>query len=251
MNDALFIAATGMSAQSVQLDVIANNVANSNTANFKRSSVRFGDLVSSVPAQGLASSSSLAGVMPSSVLPSFSAGDLRASADSMSLAIQGDGFFEVLRPDGGSAYARGGHLDINADRLLTISNGQVLKQHIYVPPDVNQLSVRVDGTVQGADANGRQVQLGRIELVQITNPAAMSSLGDGLWQANASAGDAQIAQAGEGGAGLIKQGFEEMSNVKLVDEMVQLMVAQRAYEMNVKVVQAADEVAGMTNNLRK
>lgn len=251
MNDALYIAATGMKAQTAQLDAIANNVANVGTPGFKRSNLRFGDLVSA-GADGLQSSTAAAaGVKIGAVQRSFAAGELRRVDDMMSIAVQGDGFLEVQLPDGSPAFTRSARLDVNADRLLAVSDGFVLRQHIHVPTDVRNLSIGEDGQVTGRDDAGRTTTLGRIDLAVFASPSALSPVGEGLWRASEGSGEATLAPPGEAGAGRLKQGFQEASNVQLVEEMVQLMVAQRAYEMNVKVMQAADEIAGMTNNLRK
>lgn len=254
MNDALYIAATGMKAQTTQLDAIANNVANASTPGFKRASVRFGDLVSAgadAVATGSEPPSTAAGVRVDAVQRSFVAGEMRKVDDRMSVAIQGNGFLELQLPDGSAAYARGAKLEINADRLLGTVDGLALRPQIHVPGDMRQIDISADGQVQATDDAGRAVQLGRIDLVQFANPGALQAAGDGLWKAGAASGDPVVSPPGEAGNGRILQGYQEASNVQLVDEMVQLMVAQRAYEMNVKVMQAADEVAGMTNNLRK
>lgn len=258
MNDALYVAATGMRAQTAQLDAIANNVANMATPGYKRATVRFGDLVAPSPVgDPMAAASAdnlptaLAGVTVQSLMRHFAPGDLRRSDDRMQLAIQGDGFLEVQLADGSTAYWRGGRLEVNADRLLTTADGQVLRQRIQVPPEVTQVQVGEDGQVLAQDEAGRRWSLGRLELTVFAQPGALRALGQGLWQAQPAAGDAQSLTAGEDGAGTLKQGYIEGSNVQLGDEMVQLMVAQRAYEMSVKVMQAADEVAAMTNNLRK
>jgi flagellar basal-body rod protein FlgG len=169
----------------------------------------------------------------------------------MTVAIQGDGFLEVQLPDGSMAYSRGGKLQVNADHLLATSDGLVLKQRIQVGQDVRQVSIASDGVVTGIDDKARAWNLGRIELALFSNTAGLTPMGDNLYRATPAAGEPLVATPGEAGSGRLLQGFEEASNVKLIDEMVQLMVAQRAYEMNVKVIQAADELAGMANNLRK
>ncbi|RZA10432.1 MAG: flagellar hook-basal body complex protein [Lysobacteraceae bacterium] len=253
MNDALYIAATGMKAQTGQLDAIANNVANASTPGFKRSSLRFGDLVSAgLGAQPAGEhTSAAAGVRIGAVQRPFAAGELRRTDDAMSIAIQGEGFLEVQLPDGTAAFARGGHLEINADRLLATGDGWLLRQHIHVPADISTVSIAEDGQVQGRDEAGRIASLGRIDVAVFASPTGLTPAGEGLWRSSSRSGDAVLTPPGEAGAGRLKQGYQEASNVQLVEEMVQLMVAQRAYEMNVKVIQAADEIAGMTNSLRK
>jgi flagellar basal-body rod protein FlgG len=254
MNDALYIAATGMKAQTAQIDSVANNVANASTPGFKRSSLRFGDLISSSAMAPLLQGDALsspAGVKINAVQRSFTAGELKRTDDVMAVAIQGDGFLEVQLPDGSPAFVRSARLDIGADRLLGTADGLPLRQHIHVPQDIRSIAIGEDGQVQGVDDAGRATTLGRIDVALFTSPAGLTPAGDGLWQASTRSGEAVMSPAGEAGAGRLKQGYQETSNVQLVEEMVQLMIAQRAYEMNVKVMQAADEVAGMTNNLRK
>ncbi len=260
MNDALYIAATGMQAQQAALDVIANNVANVNTTAFKRGRVSFADLVNRAAADDgteLASTAKAstaaqaAGVVIGAVSKQFSAGELRKSDDPMHLAIQGEGFLEVTLPDGSSAYMRGAGLVVNAEHLLATREGLALKQRVQVGNDLQQLAVAPDGQVTAKDDKGREWNLGRLELTMFANPTGLTPLGDNLYRAAGPAGEALVASPGESGAGRMALGFEEASNVKLVDEILQMMVAQRAYEMNVKVIQAADEIAGMVNNLRK
>lgn len=257
MNDAMYIAATGMQAQQTQITVIANNVANVNTSGFKRSSVSFHDLVNTeaaVPLDSAPSRAALhasAGVAAGAATRQFAAGDLKHTGNPLDVAIQGSGFIEVLLADGSTGYSRGGTLHVNADNLLATAEGHVLKQRIQMPADARSFAIAADGQVTATDGQSKEWSLGRIDLVTFANPAALAAMGDNVYRLSAEAGDALVATPGEAGAGRLVQGQVESSNVKLTDEMVQLMVAQRAYEMNVKVIQAADEIAGMTNNLRK
>jgi flagellar basal-body rod protein FlgG len=239
-----------MKTQNAQLDAIANNVANASTPGFKRSSIRFGDLVSTTPT-GVEGHAAAMGVAASPAQRTFAAGELRKVDDVWSVAIQGAGFLETQMPDGSAAFVRGGRLSITTERLLATADGLPLRPQIHVPVDMRSLSIGEDGQVHGLDDAGRQTSLGRLDIAVFANPGALTSIGDGLWKATNGAGDALMVSAGEAGAGRIKQSYQEASNVQLVDEMVQLMIAQRAYEMNVKVMQAADEVASMANNLRK
>lgn len=258
MNDALAIAATGMQAHQSTLTSVANNVANVNTAGYKRSKTSFQELIVSTQVSGTGLEpatvpvwASPAGVAVAQATKSFEQGELRASNDPMSLAIQGAGFLELALADGRTALWRGGRLTVNNDRLLASADGIPLKQHIQVDQDVKTISVASDGTVSGKTDTGRDVVLGRLDVVQVPQPELLQALGSGLYQAHSAAGEPLVSNPGEAGAGWLRQGFEEASNVRLVDEMVQLMVAQRAYEMSVKTLQAADEFAGMANNLRR
>ena len=257
MNDALYIAATGMQAQQAQLDTIANNVANVNTAGFKRGRVSFSDLIASMPAEGAQPVAATgpgglgAGVTVAAARRQFAVGDIKQTGDPMSIAIQGDGFIEALQADGGVVYTRGGKLKLTADRVLATADGLALRQRVQVADDIRQVLIGHDGQVSGRDDKGREWSLGRIDLVMFADAAGLAPIGDNAYRATAAAGEPLVTTPGESGSGRLMQGFEEGSNVNLIDEMVQMMVAQRAYEMSVKVVQAADEVAGMVNNMRK
>jgi flagellar basal-body rod protein FlgG len=259
MNDALYIAATGLQAHQSNVDTVANNLANINTPGFKRTSANFHDVMraSAAIAEGdaAASGSNAAapvGVKVSSTVKDFSAGDLRNTGNVMDIAIRGDGFIEVQMPDGGTAFSRGGTLMVDKDGLLATVEGHVLRPAIHVGRDISKLSIAEDGSIRGTDANGRQTPvLGRIELVGFANTSGLRAQGDRLFRSTEVSGEAVPVKLGDSGGPSIAQGFIEASNVKLVDEMVTLMVAQRAYEMNVKVIQTADEMAAMSNNLRR
>ena len=267
MFDALQIAATGMQAQQVNVDAIANNLANVNTPGFKKARVAFFDLVTQGAAPGVAvaglddaagNSATLtaqrigAGVSIANVGKLFDPGDMRKTESAMDVAISGDGFFEVSMPDGSRAYARGGSLKIGKDGVLTTQGGQALKPGITVPDDTQVLTIGGDGkvTVTSAARSG-STDLGQLQMVRFMNPGTLSALGDNLYRATDASGDPISGRGGEDAMGTVQQGFLEGSNVRMVDEMVNLMVAQRAYESSVKVVQAADEMLGMINNMRK
>jgi flagellar basal-body rod protein FlgG len=261
MNDAMYIAATGMQAQQSNLNVIANNVANVNTSGFKRSKVNFHDMVhrqaASAELAGLDESSVHAlgsagvGVGVGTIAKQFSPGEIKRTDNPLDVAILGEGFLEVELADGSTAYSRGGSLQVNAENLLATAEGHVLKQRFQMPPETRGVTIAPDGQVTAVDARSKEWDLGRVELATFANPSALVSMGDNVYQASAESGEALAALPGEAGAGRLMQGQLESSNVKLIDEMVQLMVAQRAYEMNVKVIQAADEIASMTNSMRK
>jgi flagellar basal-body rod protein FlgG len=262
MFDALQIAATGMHAQQQNVDAIANNLANVNTNGFKKARVSFTDLVTrQVDAASAAAASSEAdaslpmrgtGVAVAHVARSFDAGEARKTDSAYDVTIGGDGFLEVLMPDGSRAYTRGGTLRVSADGQLATASGQPLKPGINIPDDVQDLTITTDGRVQIKTArHPAAVEVGQLELVRFISPAGLEPLGEGLFRANEAAGEPIAGRAGQDGLGSIRQGYLEGSNVKMVEEMVNLMVAQRAYEASVKVVQASDEMLGMVNNLRK
>ncbi len=262
MFDALQIAATGMQAQQMNVEAIANNLANVNTPGFKKARVAFFDLVT----QGVASPAPAgaeeavallgqrggAGVSVASVSKLFDAGDLRKTDAAMDVAISGDGFLEVIMADGSRAYTRGGTLKVGADGQLTTQGGQALKPSITVPTDTQALTISSDGKVYSASAGKpTPVELGQLQMVRFMSPGTLTALGDSLYRASEASGEPIGGRPGEDAMGSVRQGFLEGSNVKMVEEMVNLMVAQRAYEASVKVVQASDEMLGMVNTLRR
>jgi len=266
MHDALSIAATGMQVQQQNVDTIANNLANVNTPGFKKSRVTFTDLVTQEatqlqavdpanPAQAggpLAATRAGSGVGVASVLRMFDGGDLRQTGSSFDLAIRGDGFLEVVLPDGSRAFSRGGTLQINADGLLADAAGNALKPGITLPAEATAMAIDALGRVRIAVPNQADpIDAGQLELVRFANPGALAPLGANEYRATEGSGEAMSVRAGEEGAGQLAQGSLEGSNVKMVDEMVSLMIAQRAYEASAKVVQASDEMMGMINSLRR
>jgi flagellar basal-body rod protein FlgG len=265
MFDALYIGATGMQAQQLNVETIANNLANANTAAFKKGRVGFSDLMigainhatqlspDELRSGVLAAAQSMGGgVAVSGMSKVFDAGDLKKTDAPLDVAIRGEGFFEVTLPDGSSAYTRGGTLKVNKDGLLANQAGFALRPAIAIPDNAQAIVICADGRVLDTLPNqGTPVDAGQLDLVRFASPEQLSALGDNLYRATEASGEAIAARAGEDGAGTLAQGFLEGSNVKMVDEMVNLMLAQRAYEASVKVVQAADEMLGLINNLRK
>jgi flagellar basal-body rod protein FlgG len=259
MFDALQIAATGMHAQQLNVDTTANNLANVNTIGFKKARIGFSDLVTTGTnqagtVQGWQDAAARlgAGVSVSSISKSFDQGDAKKTDSPFDILISGDGFLEVALADGTRAYTRGGTLKINADGMLATQTGHALKPAISVPANTQSLVISTDGKVVARLPNqATPVELGSLDLVRFSNAVALDALGDGLYKATDLSGDAIAGRAGEDGVGTIQQGQLEGSNVKLVEEMVNLMVAQRAYEASVKVAQASDEMLGLVNNLRK
>lgn len=260
MNDSLYIAATGMHMQQKGVDTISNNLANVNTPGFKKGRVSFEDLVyrdlsgaaasvDSGNAQRLWQGS---GVGIASIVKSFAAGILKKTDAPMDIAIDGDGFLEVVATDGAPAFTRGGTLTIDKDGYLATANGQALKPSIHIGNDAREVTIKPDGRVLVLGRDQAEAQeVGRIELVRFSDMSGLVGLGGNLYKASERSGDPIYARAGEDGAGTLAQGYTEASNVNLVEEMVDLMVAQRAYETSVKVIQASDEMLAMSNNLRK
>ena len=260
MNDALYIAATGMHVQQRSVDSIANNMANVNTPGYKKGRVSFEDMVYralAAPAGSAEPNGSGAiwqgsGVGLIGLVKQFAQGELRKTEMPLDIAIQGDGFIEVAGTDGTPAYSRGGTLSIDKDGFLATADGHVLKPGIHVGIDARDVTIRSDGRVLARHRDGGAIaEVGRIDMVRFADTTGLAELGGNLYRPSVQSGDAIMGRPGEDGMGGIAQGFLESSNVKLVEEMVDLMAAQRAYESNVKVIQAADEMLAMSNNLRK
>lgn len=258
MFDAMQISATGMRSHQLQIETISHNVANMNTVGFRRKLVSFAEvsmdaaaLLSTAPPNGLLTSAVSRGVGSfASVSLSNLAGELRQTGEPLDVAIEGAGFLEVLRGDGSVAYTRAGSLHLNEAGELATASGETLAAEIAVPVGARQIQITSDGRVLAVldDASG-PVQLGQIELVAFANPAALTAVGDNLYVATEQTGELQAAHPGESGMGTLRQGYVEASNVQMIDELVALMIAQRAFEMNSRVAQAADQVQSITNGL--
>ena len=265
MLDAMNIAATGMRTQQLNVDTIANNLANVNTNGFKKSRVNFVDLVThgaDAAVQSAAGAQAMpgldttqrtgSGVAVTMVDKLFSGGTLQKTGNVYDLAISGDGFFEVAQPDGAKAYSRGGSFNVGADGMLATATGQVLQPEIQIPSNAVTVTVGADGKVGvTTTASSTPVEVGQLTMVRFANAGALTALGSNLYATSDTSGEAIAGHGGEDGMGTVAQGNLEGSNVQMVDEMVNLMVAQRAYEASVKVIQASDEMMGMVNNLRK
>jgi flagellar basal-body rod protein FlgG len=256
MNGAFYISATGLQSQQRALDVIAGNIANVNTPSFKRSEVRFSEVLSArsdpdIPRADLAEMPLSSGVRIDSTPMTDEAGAIQATGQQMDIAIDGRGFIELMGPGGQTMLWRGGTMRIGDDGLLGAANGMALKAAITVPDDAVAVSVGRDGVVRaqtGSDVN--PVEIGHIALVRIEDGGALERLDGGLYRMSESARIVD-AQPGEDGTGLLVQGAIERSNVEMTTEMVQMMLVQRAYSANAQVIQAADQLMGIANGLRK
>jgi flagellar basal-body rod protein FlgG len=268
MMRALWSAGSGMTAQQLNVDTIANNLANVNTTGFKKSRAEFKDLLyetlkrTNVYEDGYGSPVPIQvghGVRASATTKLFTQGNLQPTGNTFDLAIEGDGFFMVQRADGTIAYTRDGTFKLSAtdfDTTLVTSEGDFVisadEDIMVINEGLRELSVAEDGTITGINEDGEIETLGRIALVKFTNPAGLSSLGKNLFGATASSGEPQLMEdASDPGFGTILQGFVEMSNVQVVEEMINLITAQRAYEVNTKAIQSADEMLSQANNLRR
>ncbi len=257
---ALWSAASGMQAQQLHIDTIANNLANVNTTGFKRSRAEFQDLMyQTISAPGAPSSSSTRnasgiqlglGTRPAAVKKIFSQGDFKKTDNPLDVVIQGQGFFKILLPDGTTAYTRDGSFTANRDGELVNANGYPLDPPITLPPDSLTINIGADGTVSVTQAGQAQVaEIGQVELANFVNPTGMMSIGGNLYQATDASGDAVDGTPGLDGLGTVAQGFLEISNVSIVNELVDMIAAQRAYELNARTVRAADEMMQKVNNL--
>jgi flagellar basal-body rod protein FlgG len=253
--------ATGMAAQQMMVDVIANNLANINTTGFKRSQVAFQDLLYIVlkepgaeVASGLKSPSGLevgSGVQTASTVKVFTSGELQNTNRPLDMAISGDGFLQVSMPNGDIRYTRDGSLQINADGELVTTTGYRIEPAISIPADVASVDIGKDGGVNITDASGTQSVVGTIELARFPNPAGLSSEGENLFAETEASGTPTTGTAGESGFGTIQGGFLEKSNVQMITELVNLITAQRAYETNSRAIRAGDEMLRQANQIAR
>jgi len=262
MQRALWIAASGMESQQVNVDTIANNLANVNTTAFKKSRAEFQDLLyTTLVSPGASSSTSTRfptgaqvghGSKVSAVKKVFSQGDFQSTGNPLDLIIQGQGFFKVLMPDGSTAYSRDGALSTNQDGVLVNSQGFALDPPVTIPPDTLRVTVGADGTVT-VDQPGQTTpnQVGTVELARFSNEAGLAALGGNLFNPTAASGEPNLGTPGAQGFGTIGQGFIEMSNVSVVQELVSLIAAQRAYELNSRAVRTSDEMLSSLNTLAR
>lgn len=251
-------AATGMTAQQTMVDVIANNLANVNTTGFKRSQIDFKDLLYT---QMIASGAEVAagitnpggvevgnGVRVAATPKIFSLGEMENTGNPLNIAIQGDGFLQVTLPDGTIKYTRDGSLQLNADGQIVTSAGYALEPAITIPTDSEGISIAPDGTVNSKSATGITV-VGSIQLARFPNPSGLESLGNNLFSPNDASGTATTGTPGAAGYGSLQAGFLEKSNVQMVTELVNLIKAQRAYEINSRVIRAGDDMLRTANEI--
>lgn len=254
MSDVFYIGATGLRAQERALGVAANNIANMNTVGFKRSDIRFAEMLSvsgGDPTElGTERRMGLSGVAAGNPSQIFTQGELRTTGNALDLAIEGDGFIELMGPGGQSLLWRGGTLSVSADGLLGSADGLPLKAAVVIPEGVTDVRVGRDGVVSGVLAGDDQAtEIGRIDLQLVRNTRTLTPLGDGLYRAE---GDLETGYApGENGAGIFVQGALEGSNVDLSAEMVSLLLMQRAFSASAQVVQAGDQLMSIANGLRR
>ncbi|MEJ2656879.1 MAG: flagellar basal-body rod protein FlgG [Desulfobacterales bacterium] len=256
----LWSAASGMAAQKMNIDVIANNLANVNTAGFKKSRTDFQDLMYQTVNQAGSETSSGEqipvgiqvgmGTMPVGVHKVFIQGDFQETKNELDLAIEGRGFFKVLSSEE-DRYTRSGDFKLDSNRNIVTPNGDRLQPEITVPTDTVSVKIDADGTVTAFDPQGTGTSLGTIEIYSFPNPAGLYSSGHNLYKATDASGEAVAGTAGTEGVGTIAQGFVEVSNVDVVEEMVAMIMAQRAYEINSKAIKTADDMMSIVNNISR
>ena len=257
---ALYSAATGMESQQLNLDVIANNLANVNTTGYKKSNIEFQDLLYDnirLPGAEAGSGGQLPtglsvghGTRAVATTKVFTEGELTQTGERLDMAIEGDGFFQVTMPDGTLAYTRDGSLKTNAQGQVTTGDGlQVQSGFQPVPTGTTSITITSSGQMTTGGASGTQNS--QITLVRFTNPAGLQSLGGNLYAETLASGTPETGNPGEQGFGTLQQGYLESSNVSVVQEMVNMITAQRAYEISSKAVQAADEMMQQSDNLKR
>ncbi len=260
MIDSLYIGASGMHAQQMTIDAVANNLANVNTAGFKKNRIDFEDLLyrNVIRAAGVTPGTAGdthrlgAGTAIAGSGKVFTLGDMKKTDMPYDLAIRGAGFFQVELPDGLVGYTRNGAFTVGSDGMLATADGYRLTPAIEVPSDATGVLVENDGRVLAMiPGENRPIEIGQIELANFMNPGGLNPVGENVYLSTGRSGEAMTGAPAQLGFGGIAQGFLESSNVKLVEEMISLVMAQRAYELNAKVVQASDELLSISNNLRR
>ena len=258
----LWTAATGMQAQTSNIDVISNNLANVNTVGFKRSRADFQDLLYETmrpPGTGTPGGGQVPtgiqighGTRAVSTQKIFIQGDPQHTQNEFDMAIEGQGFFQVVQANGDIAYTRSGNFKIDSEGRLVTPDGFLMEPEITIPTDALAVDIGTDGTVSVLQpGQNAPTEVGTVELARFVNPAGLSSMGRNLFSQTAASGDPTNGTPGEDGFGTIAQGWLEMSNVSVVDEMVNMITAQRAYEINSKAIQAADDMLQIANSLKR
>jgi flagellar basal-body rod protein FlgG len=242
-----------MQAQQTNIDVTANNMANVNTTGFKKSRAEFQDLLYQTlrapgGQTGTGSNAPVGlqvglGVRTAATQAMHAQGSLQQTGNSLDLAIEGNGFFQVQRPNGDIAYSRAGNLKADADGRLVTSDGFAIEPSITIPQDASNITISSTGLVSVTQpGNGQATEVGQLQLANFANPGGLLATGRNLFTSTSASGQAIVANPGEEGTGTIAQGFLEGSNVEVVTEMIDLISSQRAYEVNQRVVTAADEM---------
>ncbi|MBD8876450.1 flagellar basal-body rod protein FlgG [Roseibium polysiphoniae] len=258
---ALHIAATGMKAQELNVEVISNNVANMRTTGYKKQRADFQDLLYQNLRRMGAETSTTGTIVPTGVQIGsgvktaatariMTQGTLEATGKELDVAIRGEGFFQIQLPDGNTGYTRDGSFERDANGTIVTIDGYTVDPGIDIPEDSRDITISSDGTVQVIDGNGATNNLGQIQLARFVNKSGLEAIGDNLYLETDASGAPQIDSPGTDGYGDLQQSYLEMANVDAVTEIADLISAQRAYEMNSRIIQAADEMYSTTTNIR-
>lgn len=258
----LWSAASGMQAQQLNIDNIANNLANVNTIGFKKSRVNFQDLmyetlkVAGAPnSLGTIAPNGIQignGVRPASVQRLFSGGNIQQTDGALDIMIEGEGFFQIQLPDGSTAYTRDGSFGLDGDGRVITSDGFPLYPEIYIPEDTTDINFSADGTVSVViSGEDDPEEIGSLELIRFSNPSGLSSEGRNLFKATVASGTPIVGSPGIEGFGTVTQRYLEISNVQVVEEMVNMITAQRAYEINSKAIIASEEMLRTVSGLKR
>lgn len=258
----LYTAASGMIAQQHQIDVTSNNIANVNTAGFKKDRAEFQDLMydSLNYTSGRTTENTRnptgqdvgLGVRLSNIQKNFTQGEIQITGNTFDMAIEGKGFFKITMPDGETGYTRSGSFKVNNEGTIVNGNGYPMDPQIVIPDNFIDINIGQDGIVTGTDPNtGLEQELGQITLADFINPAGLTPIGETIFKVSDASGDPIEANPTEEQFGGIRQGMLEMSNVALVTEMVDLITSQRAYEANSKAITTTDSMLGIVNQLKR
>ncbi|WP_417333938.1 flagellar basal-body rod protein FlgG [Halarcobacter sp.] len=258
----LYTAATGMNSMQHQIDVTSNNISNVNTSGFKKDRAEFQDLMyeSLNYTAGRTSQNSInptgmdvgLGVRISGIQKDFLQGDLKNTSNPLDVAIEGKGFFQITQPNGEIAYSRNGQFKLDNEGNIVNGNGYLLEPQITVPDNLVDISIGTDGIVTGKDPQTEEeVEIGQITIADFINPAGLTPAGESLYKASEASGDPIVGNPTEDQLGGLRQGMIELSNVKLVNEMVDLITAQRAYEANSKAITTTDSMLDTVNRLKR
>lgn len=256
----LWTSTTGMSAQNLNMDVIANNLANVSTTGFKKSRADFQDLlyqIMKVPGSPTSADTKSPtgiqvglGVKPAAITKVFTEGDIVQTQNTLDVAIEGAGFFQVNLPDGNTAYTRAGNLKLDGEGRITTSDGYTIEPEIVIPEDAREVTISETGVVSAILGDETtSTELGNIDLVDFVNDSGLIAIGRNLFRETEASGTAQVGTPGTNGIGTLLQGYVENSNVNLVEEMTQMITTQRAYEINSNVITTSDEMMQTVTNM--
>jgi flagellar basal-body rod protein FlgG len=258
----MYSAATGMEAQQLYMDTISHNLSNVNTTGYKRSKLEFQDLMYQTlkepgmrNAEGEMAPCGIEvglGVKPGATQKIFEQGSLNQTSNSMDVAISGEGFFQINMPDGTTAYTRDGSFKLTSDGTIVTSTGYPISPEINVPEGAQQLGISPEGKVTVIlPGQETSTEIGQFEIARFVNPAGLRSLGDNLYGMSDASGEPVVETPNENGIGSLKQGYSEASNVQVVEEMVNMISAQRAYEIVSKSIQVSEDMLQVANNLKR